>query len=117
MKQGEIWYTELNPIKGSEQAGFRPVVIISGNALNDFAQVLICCPLTTKIKNYHGNVILNPNNSNKLKETSEILTFHIRSLSKFRLKEKIGKILWHWGYVLHRSIDIDDVYVNADLVF
>lgn len=32
-------------------------------------------------------------------------------------KEKIGKILWHWGYVLHRSIDIDDVYVNADLVF
>ena len=92
MKQGEIWFAELNPIKGSEQAGFRPVVIISGNALNDFAHVLICCPLTTKIKNYHGNVILNPNNSNKLKETSEILTFHIRSLSKFRLKEKIGKI-------------------------
>ena len=51
MKQGEIWFTELNPIKGSEQAGFRPVVIISGNALNDFTQVLICCPLTTKIKN------------------------------------------------------------------
>jgi len=60
MKQGEIWLTNLNPIEGSEQAGFRPVVIVSGNALNDHAQVVWCCPLTTQIKNYHGNLQINP---------------------------------------------------------
>ncbi len=92
MKQGEIWFTDLNPIKGNEQAGFRPVVIISGNLLNDLSGLVICCPLTTKIKNYHGNVILTPDKINGLKDHSEILTFHVRSLSKNRLKQKIGKI-------------------------
>lgn len=92
MRQGDIWKVNFNPIRGSEQSGMRPVVIISGNLLNTHAAVVIACPLTSKIKNYHGNVILNPNKTNGLKLKSEILTFHIRSISKDRLIEKMGKI-------------------------
>lgn len=92
MKQCEIWYANLNPGKGSEQLGFRPVVIVSGNLLNQYLQVVICCPLTTKIKNYKGNIILEPNERNGLAEKSEIMIFHIRSLSKDRLVKKIGNI-------------------------
>jgi mRNA interferase MazF len=66
MKQGEIWFADLNPVEGSEQAGFRPVLVISGNLLNTYAPVLICCPLTTKIKNYKGNVVLTPSKENGL---------------------------------------------------
>jgi mRNA interferase MazF len=92
MNQGEIWLTNLNPVKRSEQAGFRPVVIISGNLLNKYANVLVCCPLTTKLKNYHGNLILSPTSQNGLTETSEVLTFHVRSLSKSRVKQHIGSL-------------------------
>jgi len=92
VKQGEIWYANLNPIKGQEQSGVRPVVIISGNLLNSYLNIVICCPLTTKIKNYKGNVVLQPNATNKLKQASEILTFHIRSISKQRLTKKVGEI-------------------------
>lgn len=92
MKQGEIWFANLNPIKGQEQAGIRPVVIISGNLLNTYLNIVICCPLTTKIKNYKGNVVLQPSSKNKLKQASEILTFHVRSLSKERLIKKMGEI-------------------------
>ncbi|MFT4833257.1 MAG: mRNA interferase MazF [Marinoscillum sp.] len=92
MKQGEIWYAELNPTKGSEQAGFRPVVILSGNMMNELLNVVIVCPLTTKIKNYKGNIVLQPNDANKLSAPSEILLFHIRSISKIRLHRKIGDI-------------------------
>jgi mRNA interferase MazF len=92
MKQGEIWNANLNPIEGSEQAGFRPVLIISGNLLNENVPLIICCTLTSKIKNYHGNVILIPDSINGLELKSEILTFHIRSISKNRLKNKIGKV-------------------------
>jgi mRNA interferase MazF len=92
MKQGEIWYANLNPIKGQEQTGIRPVVIISGNLLNTYLNIIICCPLTTKIKSYKGNVVLQPTTKNKLKQASEILTFHIRSISKERLTKKIGEI-------------------------
>ena len=92
MKQGEIWYTNLNPVEGSEQAGFRPVVIISGNLLNQYANVVICAPLTTQIKNYHGNLILNPTSANGLASTSEVLTLLVRSISKSRLKKHVGTI-------------------------
>ena len=92
MQQGEIWWVNLNPSTGSEQAGIRPVVIISGNLLNAHLNVVIACPLTTKIKNYKGNVVLQPSTNNQLKEPSEILSFHIRSISKVRFLEKIGNI-------------------------
>lgn len=90
MRQGEIWYANLNPSKGSEQAGFRPVVIVSGNLLNEHLPVVIVMPLTTKIKNYKGNPVLKPSKVNGLKNESEMLVFHIRSVSKDRLVEKLG---------------------------
>ena len=92
MKQCEIWYADLNPVKGSEQKGHRPVVIISGNMLNKYLEIVIACPLTTQIKGYKGNPILEPDKSNGLSKRSEILIFHVRSISKDRLIKKIGTI-------------------------
>jgi mRNA interferase MazF len=92
MRQAEIWYANLNPTKGSEQAGMRPVVILSGNLLNEHLNIVIVAPLTTKIKNYKGNPILTPTITNGLKNESEILVFHIRSISKDRLVKKLGKL-------------------------
>ena len=92
MKQGEIWFANLNPSKGSEQAGLRPVVIISGNLLNQHLSVVIVVPLTTKIKNYKGNPVLFPSKANGLKAESEMLVFHIRSVSKDRMVNKVGNI-------------------------
>ena len=92
MKQKEIWLADLNPVKGSEQKGIRPVVIISGNVLNTYMPIVIVCPLTSKIKNYKGNLILIPNLSNCLSEKSEIITFQIRTITKERLTKKIGQI-------------------------
>lgn len=92
MKQCEIWYADLSPAKGSEQKGYRPVVIVSGNMLNTYLQIVIACPLTTKVKAYKGNLILNPDKLNGLANKSEVLTFHIRSISKSRMVKKIGCI-------------------------
>ncbi len=105
MKQREIWYANLNPGKGSEQLGFRPVVIISGNVMNQYLNVVITCPLTTKIKNYKGNVILEPDENNGLNEKSEIMLFHIRSMSKERLVKKIGSIKEKQLFELKSGLD------------
>ena len=83
---------DLNPVRGSEQQGYRHVVIISGNMLNQHLPVVIVCPLTSKIKNYKGNIYVVPDTRNGLTETSEIMVFHIRSISKERLVSKIGEI-------------------------
>ncbi|MCF8348139.1 MAG: type II toxin-antitoxin system PemK/MazF family toxin [Bacteroidales bacterium] len=105
MKQREIWYADLNPVRGSEQKGYRPVVIISGTVLNTYLNIVIACPLTSRIKNYKGNVVLEPNNENGLPLKSEILTFHIRSISKERLVNKIGNISKEELSTLKQSLD------------
>ena len=92
MNQREIWYADLNPVSGSEQQGYRPVVIISGNVVNKYLKIVIVCPLTTKIKNFKGNLVLQPNAENGLSQPSEVLIFHVRSVSKARLIKKTGMI-------------------------
>ncbi|MCB0736675.1 MAG: type II toxin-antitoxin system PemK/MazF family toxin [Bacteroidetes bacterium] len=92
MKKGEIWIVNLNPIKGSEQARKRPVLIVSGNLLNKYSPVVWVCPLTTKIKNYKGDFVLKPTSENGLSKISEVLTLHLRSISKDRLEKKLGVI-------------------------
>ncbi len=89
--QGGIYIVDLNPSKGHEQKGTRPVVIISGNAFHA-SGVCWVCPLTTKIKNYFGDVVCIPNNENNLSEKSEVLLGQIRTIDQSRLEKKIGQV-------------------------
>jgi len=92
MKQNEIWTADLNPIKGSEQQGIRPVVVISGNAMNSNLGISIVCPLSSKIKNYAGCLVIKKGGLSGLETDSEIITFQVRTLSKERFIRKIGEI-------------------------
>ncbi|SDG63357.1 type II toxin-antitoxin system PemK/MazF family toxin [Psychroflexus sediminis] len=92
MKKGEIWEVFLDPALGSEQSGRRPAVVISGNLANKHLNTVIVCPLTSKLKNYHGNLIVNPNGRNGLKRKSEVMSVHVRSISKERFKKKLGHL-------------------------
>jgi len=92
IRQAEIWQVYFDPIKGSEQAGNRPAVVISGNLLNSNLDVIVVCPLSTSIHYFEGNPVLKPNSTNGLTKTSEVIVFHVRSISKVRFKRKIGQI-------------------------
>jgi mRNA interferase MazF len=92
MKQREIWLADLNPVKGSKQSGIRPVVIISGNAMNDNLSISIVCPLTSKIKGFAGCVIIEKGSESGLEQDSEILTFQVRTIAGSRLIRKLGEI-------------------------
>lgn len=92
MKQGEIWMANLDPTIDSEQKGTRPVVIISGNAMNDNLGLVIICPISSKIKNFIGDIILEPSIENSLTSKSEILIFQVRTISKNRMINKTGHL-------------------------
>ncbi len=92
MKQGEIWYANLDPVEGSEQGGRRPVAIISGDTLNDALPIIIIVPLTSIIKSYPTCVLISPNRSNGLKKSAEAIPFQIRTIAKKRLTKRIGQI-------------------------
>jgi mRNA interferase MazF len=92
LKQAEIWLADLEPVKGSEQGKTRPVVIISGNSMNEHFPVVITCPLSSMVKNYAGCVVIPKSKSNGLICNSEIITFQVRTVSKERLLKKLGSI-------------------------
>ncbi len=48
---GEIVWLEFSPHAGHEQAGHRPAVVLTPAAYNRIG-LMLCCPLTTKIKGY-----------------------------------------------------------------
>ncbi len=48
--RGEIWLAELNPIRGSEQAGTRPVLVMQTNAINRFTTTILAIPFTTNLR-------------------------------------------------------------------
>jgi len=92
VRQKDICIADLNPAQGSEQAGKRPVVVISGNTMNDNLPVCIVCPISAQVKNYPACVAISPSRGNNLKSNSEVLTFQIRTISQRRIVKKIGYI-------------------------
>ena len=91
LRRGDLFWADLNPIKGSEQAGRRPVVVIQNNIGNDRLETTIVAPVTTKTfsKEYPTNVFL-PKGSAGLKMDSTILLNQIRTIDKSRLESRIG---------------------------
>ncbi|HXP81387.1 MAG TPA: endoribonuclease MazF [Verrucomicrobiae bacterium] len=55
---GDIVWLNFTPQAGHEQAGHRPALVVSPAAYNDKASLMICCPMTTQIKNYPFEVFV-----------------------------------------------------------
>ena len=93
VKRGDIFYVDLNPAKGSEQAGRRPVLVIQNNVGNEYAPTVIIAPLTTKklSKEFPTNVSLKKGIAG-LKEDSAVLLSQIRTIDKMRLDKKVGSL-------------------------
>lgn len=90
--RGEIWLAELNPVRGHEQGGRRPVLVISADPLNDSpADLVIALPLTTTLRGIPFHVLVNPPEGG-LKVPSAVLCEAIRSISKNRCLKRWGGI-------------------------
>ncbi len=72
----DIVFVGLNPIKGYEQKGFRPAVIISNNPFNQFTKMVIVCPITSNTKEFPTHYCL----KDTKKISGSVLCEHIRSI-------------------------------------
>ena len=55
---GDIVWINFDPRAGHEQAGHRPAVVLSPAAYNSKTSLMLCCPMTTQIKNYPFEVLI-----------------------------------------------------------
>jgi mRNA interferase MazF len=91
IKRGDIFLANLEPAKGSEQKGVRPVLIIQNDISNKHSTVTIITAITSKIfdKEYPTNIFISKNDSG-LDKDSTIMLNQIRTIDNARLIRKIG---------------------------
>ncbi len=93
IKRGDIVLVNLEPIKGSEQGGVRPSVIIQNDLGNKYSPTTIIAPITSKkfSKEYPTNVFLDKKDS-KLDKDSTVLLNQIKVIDKKRIIKKISPL-------------------------
>ena len=55
---GDVVWLDFTPQAGHEQAGHRPALVLSPATYNDKTSLMVCCPITTQIKNYPFEVLV-----------------------------------------------------------
>jgi mRNA interferase MazF len=90
--RGEIWLVDLNPVRGHEQAGKRPCLIISVDLFNQGASgLVVVLPITSKDKGIPFHVKINSPEGG-MKTQSFIKCEDVRSISVERLDKCWGNV-------------------------
>lgn len=89
--RGDVWWADLNPVRGREQARKRPVLIISHDVFNARSGTVIALALTTQEPSA-GFPLTMELTSPSLRKRSWVKISQIRTLSVERIDNKIGTI-------------------------
>ena len=90
--RGEVWLADLNPVRGHEQAGTRPCLVVSVDLFNQgSAGLVVVVPITSKDKSIPFHVAVNPPDGG-LKVKSFIKCEDVRSISVERLDKRLGAL-------------------------
>lgn len=89
--RGEIYYADLSPVIGSEQGGYRPVVVVQNDKGNKHSTTVIVAPISSRLtKNPLPTHVLIENEG--LEKKSVILLEQLRTIDKKRILEKVGNV-------------------------
>lgn len=89
IRRGSIYYADLDPVRGSEQGGYRPVLILQNNIGNDYSPTIIIAAITSRVKSKLPTHV-KLKDMKGLEKDSVVLLEQIRTIDKSRLDEKIG---------------------------
>lgn len=113
-KRGEIWQVDFDPQIGSEISKLRPAILFSVDAFNNLSEhhgLLIVTPGTsTRRENPRTGKVLKgvlevtPSSLNGLKNTTYFLASQVKSVSKVRLKERVGVLESHFRRLLSQEL-------------
>jgi mRNA interferase MazF len=82
-----VWGVHLNPTRGSEQAGYRPVLVISPDEINRHLGTVIVAPMTTRLRKWPSRVRIRHNG-----KTGEVALDQLRAVDKSRLVRSMGNL-------------------------
>ncbi len=93
IKRGQIYFVSLNPVRGREQAGERPVLVVSDDAINALTlvvSVVVGTDAAHITRSYPTNVTVSSEESGLPKDTT-FLCFQLRSLDPERFNDRVTR--------------------------
>lgn len=89
LRRGHVFWADLNPVRGHEQSGRRPVLILSHGVFNERSGTVIAMALTSQPQRA-GFPLTYKVTSSDLPKSSWVKISQIRTISTQRLGRKIG---------------------------
>ncbi len=89
--RGKIYWADLNPVRGHEQAGQRPVVVISHDVFNERSGTVVAMAITSQPQKA-GFPLTHKLKSGDLPKESWVKISQVRTLSVLRISDRIGQI-------------------------
>ncbi len=105
MKRGELWMASLDPIRGSEQAGTRPVLILQADPLNAFLRTAVIVPFTSNLTwAQYPFCVQVPAGEGGLTADSVALCHQARAIDKTRLVRHMGQVSEETLYQVEQAL-------------
>ena len=89
--RGEVRWADLNPVRGNEQAGLRPVLIISHDVFNERSGTVIAMAISSQPQRA-GFPLTLEFGSKDLPKKSWVKIRQIRTLSVDRIGKRLGRV-------------------------
>lgn len=102
---GAVFLADLNPSRGSEQGGIRPVIVVQRTNIDRFTRTVVVVPLTTNIRRSQipGTVVI-PAGEGGLTQESVALCYQIVVLDRQRLQRQLGNLSKVSGLALKQAL-------------
>ena len=91
-RRGDIYLANLNPFKGSEQGGTRPVLVLSNDIGNFYSTLITIAPITSQLKKVEQPTHVLLENVKGLNSESMVCLEQIHAIDKLRILKYLGKI-------------------------
>ena len=93
MKRGEVWMASLDPVRGSEQAGTRPVIVLQADSLNSFLRTAVVIPCTSNLRwAEFPHCVRLAAGEGGLTNESAVLPHQLRVIDATRLIRRMGTV-------------------------
>ena len=109
--RGDIYLADLNPSRGSEQAGIRPVILVQRQNLDRFTRTVVVIPVTTNLRRAQipGTVLIAAGEGG-LSQESVALCYQIVVIDRQRLQRQLGTLstvyLQRLGEAIRYTLDL-----------
>ena len=94
IRRGDVFWVDWTPARGSEQAGMRPALVVqrdAGNLSTNYGNTIVVA-ISSRGRDQFSHIEIEPDEVNGLPKLSYVKCEHILTVSKDRLRDRLGRL-------------------------